>query len=106
MTNLPIEKADLRGVPSLVWRAGQERRLRLILEAAGNRALRDVLVDGCGVGAYVEHLVPHAGRVTGLDIETIRVCEARQRLGQAGRQADFLAGAGEFLPFPDRSFDL
>ena len=63
-------------------------------------------MDGCGVGAYVEHLVPHAGRVVGLDIETERVCEARQRLEQAHLRADFLSGAGEDLPFSDRSFDL
>jgi SAM-dependent methyltransferase len=106
MPDAIIDKAAERGVPSLTWRAGQERRLKLILAAAGERVLRDVLVDGCGVGAYVERLIPHAGRVVGLDIETERVCEARQRLDQVHLRADFLGGAGEYLPFPDGSFDL
>ncbi len=101
-----FDKADVRGVPSLVWRAGQERRLAMILEAAAVDPLRSVLVDGCGVGAYVERLIPHAGRVTGLDIETTRVCEARERLARTGLKADFLGGAGESLPFPDGAFDL
>jgi SAM-dependent methyltransferase len=90
-----------RGVPSLVWRAGQERRLKMILAAAGPERLAGcTLVDGCGVGAYLAHLLPHARAVVGLDIEVARVREARQRAEQV------LAAAGEQLPFPAGSFDL
>ena len=32
-----LEKAALRGEPSYVWRAGQERRLEMILASAGER---------------------------------------------------------------------
>src|SRR5208337_254734 len=32
-----LEKAALRGEPSYVWRAGQERRMQMILRAAGDR---------------------------------------------------------------------
>ncbi len=46
-----LAKAALRGEPSYVWRAGQERRLEMILAAAGERAAGRVLDDGCGVGA-------------------------------------------------------
>ena len=102
---LPIEKADLRGVPSLVWRAGQERRLKLILASAPVNLSAD-LVDGCGVGAYLERLIPHAGRVTGLDIEVDRVREAHSRLLQRGASANLLGGAGELLPFAGNTFDL
>ena len=37
MSERDLEKAALRGEPSYVWRAGQERRLEMILAAAGER---------------------------------------------------------------------
>ncbi len=96
--------AALRGEPSYVWRAGQERRLRMILEAAGDRIGGRVLVNGCGIGMYVDHLErqarPAGGAVWGLDIEYDRV--------RVGRRAGLplLCAAGEALPFPDRFFNL
>lgn len=99
-----IDKAAERGVPSLVWRAGQARRLEMILAAAGPDRLARVLVDGCGIGAYAERLAPHTGRVIGLDIEVARVQEAAGNPG--GTRVLYLGGAGEALPFPDASFDL
>ena len=51
-----LDKAALRGEPSYVWRDGQRRRLRMILEAAGERVAGRVLVDGCGIGMYLYHL--------------------------------------------------
>jgi len=95
-----LEKAALRGAPSYVWRAGQERRLQMILDAAGERRSGSVFVDGCGVGMYVEHLAPFGGKVYGLDIELERVVEASQRCPR------LVCGAGETLPFPENSFDL
>ena len=62
------DRAALRGNPSFVWRAGQERRLGMILAYAPAR-LERVLVDGCGVGMYVRALQEHAAEVHGLDIE-------------------------------------
>ncbi|HBX70020.1 MAG TPA: class I SAM-dependent methyltransferase, partial [Chloroflexi bacterium] len=43
MNERDLEKAALRGEPSYVWRAGQERRLEMILRAAGERARGRVL---------------------------------------------------------------
>ncbi len=40
MTGRDLERAALRGEPSYVWRAGQQRRLEMILAAAGDRAAR------------------------------------------------------------------
>ena len=37
MNQRDLEKAALRGEPSYVWRAGQERRLQMILDTAGER---------------------------------------------------------------------
>jgi SAM-dependent methyltransferase len=95
-----LEKAALRGEPSYVWRAGQERRLKMILEAAGRRVTGHVLENGCGVGMYVDHLIPFAGRVTGLEYDFSR---ARQAYSHS---PNILCAAGENLPFPDDSFDL
>lgn len=95
-----LDKAALRGEPSYVWRDGQERRLALILEAAGERARNAVLVDGCGVGMYLHRLGEHTDNIVGLDIEFERLQEAKTR-------ADRLVNArGEDLPFPGSTFDL
>ena len=47
-----LEKAAVRGEPSHVWRAGQQRRFAMLKEAAGERLQGSVLVDGCGVLEY------------------------------------------------------
>lgn len=95
-----LQKAAERGEPSHVWRAGQERRLKLIQQAAGERLAGRVLVDGCGVGMYLSRLTASASQAVGLDIEHERTVEARRLAEQV------LCAAGEHLPFPDDSFDL
>ncbi len=101
-----FDKAAERGVPSLVWRAGQERRLEMIAAAVAGRKPGRVLVDGCGIGTYAERLASLAGQVVGLDIEVERVQEAAANPPQADRRVHYLGGAGESLPFPDACFDL
>lgn len=95
-----LEKAALRGEPSYVWRAGQQRRLGMILDAAGERIGGQILENGCGVGMYVEHLSTFGGQVFGLEYDFERAAEA------AIRSPRILNAAGENLPFPDSSFDL
>ncbi|HEY5903845.1 MAG TPA: methyltransferase domain-containing protein, partial [Anaerolineales bacterium] len=79
MTPTNLDKAALRGEPSYVWRAGQDRRLEMIVRAAGERLQGQVLENGCGVGMYVEHLAPFGGQVTGLEYDFERAAEARTR---------------------------
>ena len=62
MTERDMQKAALRGEPSYVWRAGQQRRLEMIVQAAGERIQGRVLENGCGVGMYVEHMLPFGGQ--------------------------------------------
>jgi SAM-dependent methyltransferase len=100
MTDRNMEKAALRGEPSYVWRAGQERRLEMILVAAGKRCAGTVLENGCGVGMYVEHLSKAGGRVFGLEFDFERACEA------GARNSRIINAAGEFLPYPAGAFDL
>jgi SAM-dependent methyltransferase len=94
------DQAALRGEPSYVWRAGQQRRLDMIVRAAPDQIRGRVLDDGCGVGMYVQHLQPLSGRVFGLEYEF-------KRLQQAHAQSNLLAcAAGEDLPYPTDTFDL
>jgi len=48
-----LQKAALRGEPSYVWRAGQERRLAMIRQYGGDSVRGKLLVNGCGVGEYL-----------------------------------------------------
>ncbi len=95
-----MDKAALRGEPSYVWRAGQERRFKMILQAAAERAAGDWLENGCGVGMYVAHLLPIARRVTGLEYDFERAHQA------AALSPRIVCAAGEALPFPGASFDV
>ena len=95
-----LEKAALRGEPSYVWRAGQERRLEMIVRAAGARITGLILENGCGVGMYVEHLSPFGGTVIGLEYDFERAAEARVN------SSHIVNAAGEFLPLPSLTFDL
>ncbi len=98
-------KAARCGEPSYVWRAGQERRLRMILSAAQARLPGRVLENGCGVGMYVEHLSPHVDQIVGLEYDLPRAVEAHGVALQLSNAA-VVNAAGERLPFPDGSFSL
>ncbi len=100
MTDRNLSKAALRGEPSYVWRAGQERRFAMILNAAGERSRGHILENGCGVGMYVEHLSAFGGTVIGLEYDFERAREAH------ARSPHILNAAGEFLPLPSSTFDL
>ena len=100
MSDRDMQKAALRGEPSYVWRAGQQRRLEMILNAVGERAQGAVLENGCGVGMYVEHLKQSGGRVFGLEYDFERAAEAGQR------SPGIINSAGEYLPYPAGVFDL
>ena len=95
-----LDKAALRGEPSYVWRAGQQRRLEMIVHAARERIKGRILENGCGVGMYVEHLSPFGGQVTGLEYDFERAVEAHVN------SPHIVNAAGEFLPLPTSTFDL
>lgn len=97
-----FNKADERGVPSLVWRAGQDRRLAMIKQAAGHYLAPEsrVLVDGCGVGLYLRALRQFTPHVFGLDIEPERVAASYAHSPLVN------VAAGEHLPYPSGYFDL
>lgn len=92
--------AALRGNPSFVWRAGQERRLDMLKTHAQLENAR-VLIDGCGVGMYAaqirQRFTPH---VEAMDIEFERV----QDTHAAGVRRAVVSTA-ENLPYPNNTFD-
>ena len=100
MTDRNLSKAALRGEPSYVWRAGQQRRLDMILKAAGERIKGKILENGCGIGMYVEHLSPFGGTVIGLEYDFERAKEARKN------SPHIFNAAGESIPLPSGTFDL
>jgi SAM-dependent methyltransferase len=99
------ERAALRGNPSFVWRAGQNRRLDMILRwgrRSSDSDLGRVLVDGCGVGMYVKALLPFAQQVGGIDIEWDHLEIAARTVPEAQLEL----AACESLPYPADHFDL
>lgn len=100
MTPRDLQKAALHGEPSYVWRAGQERRLRMILKYATDHMQGDVLDNGCGVGIYLEHLAQNARVAYGVEFDLDRARQCKQH----GLQV--ICAAGEKLPLPENRFDL
>lgn len=99
-SNSQAIKAALRGEPSYVWRAGQERRLGMIRQYAGELVHGMILEDGCGVGEYLQRLNEQAKLAVGLDVDFERVLETHQK-GLTAQQA-----VGEALPHAAQTFDL
>ncbi len=72
----------------------------MILEAAAGRERGWVLDNGCGVGAYLEHLTPLAERAFGLERDLEHAGNARSVCSEV------ISARSERLPFPDGIFDL
>ena len=100
MSSTHSEKAALRGEPSYVWRAGQDRRLQMIRQATVEQLHGKVFEIGVGLGAYLSRLAEDAQQAIGLDVELERTREAHQFVDQ------IICGVGEYLPFPTDSFDM
>jgi SAM-dependent methyltransferase len=89
----------VRGCPSLVWRAGQERRFGMVRRQADLEGIR-VLDVGCGIGMYTAAFLRTTGHVFGIELEMERARDARERATGVAQ------AVGEHLPFADSSFDL
>ena len=92
------DKRAVCGVPSHLWRAGQERRFQMVRQWVPLDGSR-VLDVGCGVGMYTAALLRETPDVYGVEVD----CEcAREAMGRA---AGVALALGEALPFPEASFD-
>jgi SAM-dependent methyltransferase len=92
-------KAIRLGHPSYVWRAGQERRVRLI-ERYVTLERAYILDVGCGLGLYIDRFRAYSEHVYGVDIDPDKVRQVRERWPQVAE------GSAERLPYPDRFFDI
>lgn len=91
--------AALRGEPSYVWRAGQERRLQMIARWSKLDGAR-ILVDGCGVGMYASQFIRrYSPHVQAFDIEHDRVQQASADV------PGVVVAAAEAVPYKSESFD-
>ena len=97
-THDDLQKAALRGEPSYVWRAGQERRLAMVKRYGADSVRGKLLVNGCGVGEYLARLAHAAELAVGLDIEFPRLLEAKKK------NEHLVCAAGEHLPFRSGQF--
>jgi SAM-dependent methyltransferase len=100
VTGRDLDRTARRGEPSYVWRAGQNRRLQMILAAAGERARGHVLDDGCGLGLYLQRLAAHSKSACGVEFDPERARQAGERGLQVAR------ASAEHLPFLRNRFDL
>jgi SAM-dependent methyltransferase len=95
-----LPRAALRGEPSYVWRAGQERRLRMIRQGAGDREKGVVLDNGCGVGQFLYRMHESASLAIGLEYEWEHA-QSAQTLNLR-----IVRATAESLPYPENAFDL
>lgn len=97
---IDLERAAQRGLPSYLWRFGQERRLALILRYAplSGQAVLDV---GCGVGTFLHRFREYTASVYGVDLETENLREA-----QGSSLHNLACAQAEALPFPDNHFGV
>lgn len=91
--------AALRGEPSYVWRAGQERRLQMIAKWS-KLDHATVLEAGGGIGMYASQIGRrYDAQIELFDIELGRIIEAQAETPHA------IVSAAEALPYPDDYFD-
>jgi SAM-dependent methyltransferase len=97
---IDLDRSAVRGEPSHIWRAGQDRRMAMIRSAGGDRVYGRVLDNGCGVGQYLHRLQSSTTQAIGLEFDPGFAHTAKERAGNVVR------GVGESLPFATGSFDL
>jgi SAM-dependent methyltransferase len=95
------DKAITLGHPSYVWRAGQDRRLKLMQDHVPLTGQR-ILDVGCGVGMYVRAFGEFSPHVYGVDIDLVRAKQA----GDLVPRASVSVAPAERLPFSDAAFDV
>ncbi len=95
----PDSKPARLGVPSYVWRFGQDRRLELIARYASLEGKR-ILDAGCGVGMYVRKFRHFSQHVAGVELDESRAAEGGQDL------PGIACASVERLPFAGGTFDV
>jgi ubiquinone/menaquinone biosynthesis C-methylase UbiE len=89
------------------WSQWTEESLAWLLAHAHCRPTDTALDVATGTGFTALGFAPHVGWVTGLDVSSGMLDQARQHAAERGiTNVTFVEGAAEALSFPDASFDL
>ncbi len=99
---MPSDLAASHGEPSYVWRAGQQRRLEMILDAAPGIVHGRFVEVGCGLGLYLKRIAGFADGAVGVEYEPDRAKAA----AAGGSPASVVVAANEALPFAASTFDV
>jgi ubiquinone/menaquinone biosynthesis C-methylase UbiE len=78
----------------------------LFVDTLGIQPAMQVLDVACGTGNLAIPAARTGARVTGVDIASNLLMQARQRAAAEGLQITFEEGDAEQLPFPDAHFDV
>ena len=76
--------------------------LAVIQRHFGDPSKLTILDVGCGVGEMDGHLIPHVGKLHGIDV----AAQAVERAAKAHPDGHFIAYDGHRIPFEDRSVDV
>jgi SAM-dependent methyltransferase len=94
------DKAATLGLPSALWREGQERRLNLVRQVVPLKKGDAVLDAGCGLGLYMNRFRALGAQVYGVDIDPERVAQAQSQ------GLNVAVGSAEALPLADECMDV
>jgi len=114
VSTLSPDLESLKARLKATWMAGDYGVIAQSLEAlAGEFIARlgvsrgDRVLDvACGSGNLATEAARRGARVTGVDIATNLIEQARARAASEGLQVQFDEGDAEQLPYPDQSFDV
>jgi len=112
--NISPDLAQLKSRMKASWMAGDFGQIANYAARAGEdfvarteiKTGAQILDVACGTGNSAIPAARKGGQVTGIDIATNLLEQARQRAVAEGVEVRFDEGDAEELPYPDRSFDL
>ena len=114
MTNTSSEFETLKARLKATWMAGDYGQIAKHVEHIGEQFIaRRAITSGmrvldvaCGTGSLTIPAAKAGATVTGVDIATNLLEQARARAKHEGLNIQFDEGDAEQLPYPDASFDL
>ena len=114
MTEMTAEMQALKDRLKATWMSGDYGYFAKYLEPGAMAFLKDLAVApgtrmldvGCGAGQIAIPAARAGAIVTGIDLASNLIDQARARAVQEGLSVQFDVGDAEMLPYPDASFEL